>query len=105
MRLCNARVGKRHSLAVHDDHDAAHRRMPRGDQWPVTGIIVPILDRVLARKFDNDDPTRPSAFEHFMRAGFGEVTSSVLFDKWHCLLEVAGECRLVVDLMLANVKG
>ena len=58
---------------------------------PVAGIVVPILDRLLARKFDNDDAARSLAFEHFMCAGFGEITSAVLFDKRNCLLEVVGE--------------
>src|SRR6476661_1721569 len=78
--------------------------MPLGDQRPVAGIVVPILDRLLARKSDNDDAARPLAFEHFMCAGFGEITSAVLFDKRDCLLEVVGESCLVVDLVLADVK-
>src|SRR5580704_1304644 len=40
-----------------------------------------------------------------MCAGFGEITSAVPFDKWHCLLEVDGESCLVIDLVLADVKG
>jgi hypothetical protein len=40
-----------------------------------------------------------------MCAGFGTVTSAVPFDKCHCLLEVVGESCLVVDLVLADVKG
>ena len=79
--------------------------MPLDDQRPVAGIVVPILDRLLDRKFDNNDTARPLAFEHFMCAGFGEITSAVLFDKRHCLLELVGESRLVVDLVLADVKG
>src|SRR6476661_11199473 len=78
--------------------------MPLGDQRPVAGIVVPILDRLLARKSDNDDAARPLAFEHFMCAGFGEITSTVLFDKRDCLLEVVGESCLVVDLVLADVE-
>src|SRR6476660_888624 len=98
---------KRHrfSLALHRDHDAARRRMPLGDQWVVARIVVPILDRLLARKFDNDDAARSLAFEHFVCAGFGEITSAVPLDKRQCLLEVVGESRLVVDLVLADVKG
>ena len=65
--------------------------MPFGDQRPVAGIVVPILDRLLARKFDNDDAARSLAFEHFMCADFGEITSAVLFNKRNCLLEVVGE--------------
>ena len=53
----------------------------------------------------DDDAARPLAFEHFMCTGFGEITSAVLFYKRHCLLEVVGESRLVVDLVLADVKG
>src|SRR5262245_5835800 len=78
--------------------------MPLDDQRPVAGIVVPILDRLLVRKFDNDDAARPLAFEHFMCAGFGEITSAVLFDKRDCLLEVVGESCLVVDLVLADIK-
>ena len=48
--------GHRASLALHRDHYAARRRMPFGDQRPVAGIVVPILDRPLARKFDNGSP-------------------------------------------------
>src|ERR1700751_5031084 len=40
-----------------------------------------------------------------MCAGFGEITPAVPFDKWHCLLEVVDESCLVVDLVLADVKG
>src|SRR5215471_7972660 len=79
--------------------------MPLDDQRPIAGIVVPIPDRLLARKFDNHDAARPLPFEHFMCAGFGEITPAVPFDKWHCLLEVVGESCLVVDLVLADVKG
>src|ERR1700751_5825313 len=78
----------RASLALHRDHDAARRCLPLGDQRPIAGIVVPILDRLLARKFDNDDAARPLAFAPFMCAGFGEITPAVPFDKWDCLLEV-----------------
>jgi hypothetical protein len=60
---------------------------------------------MLARKFDNDDAAWSLPFEHFMCAGFGEITSAVPFDEWHCLLEVVGESSIVVDLVLADVKG
>jgi hypothetical protein len=79
--------------------------MPLGDQRPIAGIVVPILDRLLARKFDNTDAARPLPFEHFTCAGFGEITSAVPFDKSHCLLEVVGESCLVVDLVLADIKA
>ena len=51
------------SLALHRDHDAARGRMPLRNQRPVAGIVVPILDRLLTRKFDNDNAARPWAFE------------------------------------------
>ena len=92
-RTCRAERADRPkaSLALHRDHEAARRRMPLCDQRPVAGIVVPILDGLLARKFDNDDAARPLTFEHFMRAGFGEITSTVLFDKRRCLLEVVAK--------------
>ena len=52
--------------------------MPLGDERPVAGIVVPILDRLLAWKFDNDDAAWPSPFEHFMCASFGQITSAAL---------------------------
>src|SRR5262245_57480862 len=93
------------SEALHRDHDAARRRMPLGDQRPVAGIVVPIFDCLLIWKFDNHDAAWPSPFEHFMRASFSQITSAVLFNKRHCLLEVVGENHLVVDLVLADIKG
>src|SRR5262245_50044498 len=103
MSLCTERSDRPRALrALHSDHDAACCRMPPGDQRPVARIVVPILDCLLARKFDNDYAARPLAFEHFMCAGFGEIASTVLFDKWYRLLEIVGESRLVVDLVLAD---
>jgi len=58
----NAGIVPRASLALHRDHDAARHCMPLGDQRPIAGIVVPILDRLLARKFDNDDAARPLPF-------------------------------------------
>ena len=78
--------------------------MPLDDQRPIAGIVVPILDGLLVRKFDNDDAARPRAFERLMGAGLGEITSAVLFDKRHCLFEVVGESRLILDLVLADLK-
>src|ERR1700761_976602 len=66
---CVSRPGA--SLALHRDHDAARRCMPLGDQRPIARVVVPILDRLLARKFDNYDAAWSLPFEHFVRAGFG----------------------------------
>jgi hypothetical protein len=92
-------------LALQRNHDAARRRMPPADQWPIGGIVIPVLDCLFARKLNDHDAARPLPFEHFMCAGFGEITSAMLFDKRHCLFEVVGEDCLVLDLVLADVKG
>nr|WP_248295163.1 hypothetical protein [Paraburkholderia sp. UYCP14C] len=67
------------SLALHRDHDAARRCMSLGDQRPIAGIVVPILNRLHARKFDNYDAAWPLPFEHFMCASFGEIASAMPF--------------------------
>src|ERR1700761_1855426 len=96
---CVSRPGA--SLALHCDHDAARRCLPLGDQRPIARVVVPILNRLLFREFDYDNAALALPFEHFMCTGLGEVTSAVPFDKWHGLLEVVGESRLVFDLVLA----